>query len=153
MNTIETEIQGTGITTIIPDTESEGKYSDYIAVVSKLTYFYQNVMSPRTIEKLTSYFQKGHSVLLLENKSSIFLAHAAIKWVSSINPLLEIGTVVVNPQYQGNGLGTKVVQATIDWANKKYPGYLQFAFCNLQSLNIFKKLGAVDAAIDDLPTE
>src|SRR3989344_4407548 len=92
---------------VIPDTSSVGEFINTIEEVSKWTHFYKDTMWPRSPEKIKSYFQKGHSVLLVNDKTDELLAHGAIKWISDVNPILEIGTVVVNPKYKGLGYGTK----------------------------------------------
>jgi N-acetylglutamate synthase-like GNAT family acetyltransferase len=138
---------------IIPTLESVDKYTHYVDEVSRWTFYYKNSMWPRSPEKIMGNFQKGHSVLLIDEKKEELLAHGAIKWISTANPILEIGTIVVNPKYGGLGYGTKVTEATIDHAKEKYPQLLQFAFCNSSSLGLFKKIGAIEAKVNDLPSE
>lgn len=138
---------------VVPGVESDVDYSDYVPVVSGLTYLYKDVMWPRTKEKIQTCFDKGHSVLLIDEMSGTLLAHAAIKWVSTMNPILEIGTVVVNPGAKGKGFGLKVVSLAARLAEEKYPEYQPFAFCNSESLGLFKKLGWVEAQKGDLPSE
>ena len=138
---------------VVPGIKPEVDYSGYIPVVSALTYLYKDVMWPRTEEKIQACFNKGHSVLLINEMSGTLLAHATIKWVSTMNPILEIGTVVVNPDVKGKGLGLKVTSLVIDLAEEKYPEHQLFAFCNSESLGLFKKLGWIEAQKGDLPSE
>lgn len=141
------------IKVMIPGNTPDVDYAGYIPVVSAWTYLYQDVMKSRTTEKIQSYFDKGHSVLLTDGMSDALLAHAAIKWVSTSNQILEIGTVVVNPDFKGKRLGLKATSLVIELAKEKYPTYQLFAFCNSESLGLFKKLGWIEAKIIDLPLE
>lgn len=138
---------------IIPTAESTDRYAGYIALVSAWTFLYKDSMWPRSPEKIALNFQNGRSVLLVHSQNRELLAHGAIKWKSAKHPILEIGTVVVNPNYKGLGLGTEVTRATVDYAREKHPDRLSFAFCNASSLGIFKRLGAIEAKKTDLPSE
>jgi len=141
------------INSIIPDATTVNQFSDYIEQVSLWTDFYKDMMWPRSPEKIKSYFQKGHSVLLINDQNGELLAHGAIKWISQTNPILEIGTVVVNPKCKGLGFGTEVTKKVIEYAKEAYPEKTHFAFCNQSSLGLFKKLGAIEAQMEDLPSE
>ncbi len=147
------KIGNISIKIVVPGTMPEVDHSGYVSMVSALTFLYKDVMWPRTEEKIQKCFDKGHSVLLIDELSSALLAHASVKWVSTNNPILEIGTVVVNPNFKGKGLGLKATSLAIDLAKEKYPGYQLFAFCNPESLGLFKKLGWVEVQKGDLPPE
>lgn len=138
---------------IVPTLGTVELYSSYLSEISSWTDLYKNSMWPQKSDQIKKYFEDGHSLLLTDAKSNKLLAHAAIKWMSETNPILEIGTVVVSPEHAGQGLGVKVVQETIKLAKEMYPDCLQFAFCNSQSLGLFKKLGWVEADKTDLPSE
>ena len=110
-------------------------------------------MSPRTKEKVFSYFKEAISSLLIDVTTKALLAHAAIKWISTANPLLEIGSVIVGPDQRGNGYGTIVTAVAWSLAVDKYPDHQKISFCNDASLGIFKLLGAIEAKKDQLPSE
>jgi N-acetylglutamate synthase-like GNAT family acetyltransferase len=148
-----TEQEKNGSVKLVIPSVTPGDYSGFASVVSEWTYFYQSQMWPRTSEKILSYFQKGQSVLLIDGQTNQLYAHAAIKWISNLNPVLEIGTVVANPEFKGQGWGLKAVSLVIKLAKEKYPGYQFFAFCNFESLGLFKKLGWIEAEKSDLPDE
>lgn len=131
---------------------TEGDFSRFASIVSGWTYNEPDI-SPRTIEKVISYFNAGRSVLLIDAMSGILLSHAAVKWISTINPVLEIGTVIVNPKFRGKGYGTAVTAAAWKLAEENYPNYIKIAFCNDVSLGIFMFLGAKLALKDELPSE
>ncbi|HKC04541.1 MAG TPA: GNAT family N-acetyltransferase [Patescibacteria group bacterium] len=137
----------------LPDLYMEKDFHGYATTISGWTHLYANQMTPRSPEKILSYFEKGHSVLIANETTNELLAHGAIKWISTKNPILEVGTIVVNPKYKSAGYGAEVTKATVELANKKYPEHLKFAFCNSASLGIFKKLGFVEAELKNLPTE
>lgn len=141
------------IKTVVPGSVPGVNYSGYVSMVSALTFLYKDVMWPRTEEKIQKCFDKGHSVLLVDEVNGDLLAHGAIKWVSTKNQILEIGTLVVNPDFKGKGLGLKVLSLVTDLAKEKYPDYQIFAFCNPQSLGLTKKLGWIEAKKEDLPSE
>lgn len=136
---------------VIPE-KDKGDFALYAPMVSQWTYA-EPGMSARSVEKVLSYFNEGRSVLLFDTTTYALLAHAAIKWISPESPLLEIGSVIVNPTERGKGYGSIAVSAVWALAKKKYPDYVKFAFCNVSSLQIFKLLGAVEAQADQLPQE
>ena len=137
---------------IVVPGKDKGDFASYAPVVSQWTYA-EPGMSPRSVEKLLGYFKEGRSVLLFDASNGSLLAHAAIKWVSVKNPLLEVGSVIVNPDERGKGYGAVAVLAAWELAKAEYPDYVKFAFCNAASLGIFKKLGAVEAQAGQLPQE
>ena len=137
---------------IIVPGKDEGDFAPYAIVVSRWTCA-EPGMSPRSIEKVLSYFNEVRSVLIIDASNNALLAHAAIKWISTENPLLEIGSVIVDPNQRGNGYGTMATSATWSLAIDKYPNHQKIAFCNDVSLGIFKLLGAIEAKTNQLPSE
>jgi N-acetylglutamate synthase-like GNAT family acetyltransferase len=58
------------------------------------------------------------------------------------NKCIEVGAVVVDKKYRGQGYGHAIVKGLIGVAKAEYPESTIFALCNEKSLNLFLDNGA-----------
>jgi N-acetylglutamate synthase-like GNAT family acetyltransferase len=63
----------------------------------------------------------------------------------------EIGALVINPDLQGRGYGSRVAAAIVLLAQETFPGARFIVFCNPQSEGISRRLGFTNASREDVP--
>ncbi|MFX0208396.1 MAG: GNAT family N-acetyltransferase [Candidatus Hodarchaeota archaeon] len=66
---------------------------------------------------LTSRIEKEEVVLLVEEEDKKLIAFALIQAETKENPA-QIHMLAVDPSYQGNGIGTRLIEACLDLARK-----------------------------------
>ncbi len=67
---------------------------------------------------------------------------------------IEVGSLVVEENHRGKGIGTKISKETINLAGQRFPNSEIFALTkNNQSKELIEKIGGIKIAKNDLPNE
>ncbi len=67
--------------------------------------------------------------------------------------VFEVGGMIVNPEYRGQGYGTKIKSALVDALRQLYPEYRLITLANRYSLHVNKSCGFREATRTELPPE
>ncbi|MBI2028254.1 MAG: GNAT family N-acetyltransferase [Candidatus Levybacteria bacterium] len=109
------------------------------------------VMLPKSKEEIISFFEEGHSVVVVDNKGSL-VSHAAATFIYS-DGSIEVGAIYTVDNQRGKGVATKAVIALLDLLKRRYPERMIFALANSNSAPLFKKLGATEMETTELSKE
>jgi N-acetylglutamate synthase-like GNAT family acetyltransferase len=105
---------------------------------------------------LETWISKGLSLVAeaKEQGRSTIIGHGAAHiWPKS--GWIEFRSLIVKPEFRGNGISTKVSGKLFNILKAKYPGATMVAFTNKagNGRGIFKALGFSEAKYEDLPSE
>ncbi|MCG2690263.1 GNAT family N-acetyltransferase [Candidatus Parcubacteria bacterium] len=123
---------------------TEEKYVDFAGDIQQMIEVEakNHKMLQRSESDITAKICSEESVLALRGKDVVGYVELDL-WGSKARfgnrLLLEIGGLIVKPEYRGQQQGTKLAKKALKLAQKKYPGRVVVALGNEKSRNIFKK--------------
>jgi len=107
-------------------------------------------MLPKTPEDISAFMEQKHSVVIYAHEEPV--GHAAITYVYTDKPQVEIGSIVVHPDWRrGKSVGTVATMAVLEQAKELYPHHTPIALTNPQSRSLVVSMGAKEmdtAAVD-----
>ncbi len=65
-------------------------------------------------------------------------------WLEELADVFQLREIQIHPDYQGHGIGTKVVQDAIDMAQTSEKGLMLRVLFENRAVNLYKKLGFVE---------
>jgi N-acetylglutamate synthase-like GNAT family acetyltransferase len=132
---------------VIPIVPDETRV-DLAEWVSKLTST-AGTMLPKTEEEVLQMFSEKRSIILLDETGNP-VAHSAITFIYKDQHFIELGGVIVAPEFRKKGIGTLAAHASIVLAETYYPGWTKLVLCNAASLPIFLGLGGTVVDFEQL---
>ncbi|MBM4177497.1 GNAT family N-acetyltransferase, partial [Candidatus Gribaldobacteria bacterium] len=123
---------------------AEEKYVDFAYNIQQMieTEAKNHKMLPRSKNDIMAKICSKESILAIRKGDVIGYVEFDV-WGSETkfknHLLLEIGGLIVKPEYRGRKQGTKLVEKAIELAKKNYPGRIIVALGNEESRNIFKQ--------------
>lgn len=123
---------------------------NYARTVSEWTTN-SGVMLPKSTGEIISFFEKGHSVVIVDGRGNL-VSHAAATFIYQ-DGSIELGAMYTAENQRGKGASTKAVLALLNLLKDKYPGRMIFALANSNSAPLFERLGATKMESTELSDE
>lgn len=111
-------------------------------------------------ERIAQNIEKWRqNIAAADGKSAAFVARRGGKVVGFTFAVItpdgrhHVGALYVLPAAQGQGIGSKLMQANLAWHGEAQPIYLAVAAYNRNAINFYKKFGFIETGkqLEDLP--